>query len=320
LYSNKVKEDMMEKRRNRFETTDASTYQLLLDKAREMRKNPTEAEAVLWNYLSDNKMGVHFRRQHPVYGYIPDFVCLSEKIIIEIDGGYHFEGEQLEKDAERTRQLNEEGFIVLRFTNEEVLCDIDNTLEEITNILAHNKETIQTPLPSGGAGFRVGMGYDVHRLVEGRELWMGGIKIPFRRPSQPGGEGGGCWGLLGHSDADVLIHAICDAILGAANMRDIGYHWPDTSAETEGMDSKIILRKTIELIATKGYHLVNIDATICAERPKMNPHIPQMQQCMAQVIGCDPDLISIKATTTEKLGFTGREEGISAYAVALIEK
>ena len=241
---------MMEKRRNRFETTDASTYQLLLDKAREMRKNPTEAEAVLWNYLSDNKMGVHFRRQHPVYGYIPDFVCLSEKIIIEIDGGYHFEGEQLEKDAERTRQLNEEGFIVLRFTNEEVLCDIDNTLEEITNILAHNTDTIQTPLPSGGAGggFRVGMGYDVHRLVPDRELWMGGIKLEHE------------FGLLGHSDADVLIHAICDAILGAANMRDIGYHWPDTSAETEGMDSKIILKKTIELIATKGYQLVNIDA------------------------------------------------------------
>jgi 2-C-methyl-D-erythritol 2,4-cyclodiphosphate synthase len=310
LYSNKVKEDMMEKRRNRFETTDASTYQLLLDKAREMRKNPTEAEAVLWNYLSDNKMGVHFRRQHPVYGYIPDFVCLSEKIIIEIDGGYHFEGEQLEKDAERTRQLNEEGFIVLRFTNEEVLCDIDNTLEEITNILAHNTDTIQTPLPSGGAGggFRVGMGYDVHQLVKGRDLWMGGIKLEHEM------------GLLGHSDADVLIHAICDAILGAANMRDIGYHWPDTSAETEGMDSKIILKKTIELIATKGYHLVNIDATICAERPKMNPHIPEMQECMAHVIGCDPDQISIKATTTEKLGFTGRQEGISAYAVALIEK
>ena len=298
----------MEKRRNRFETTDASTYQLLLDKAREMRKNPTEAEAVLWNYLSDNKMGVHFRRQHPVYGYIPDFVCLSEKIIIEIDGGYHFEGEQLEKDAERTRQLNEEGFIVLRFTNEEVLCDIDNTLEEITNILTHNTDTIQTPLPSGGAGggFRVGMGYDVHQLVKGRDLWMGGIKLEHEL------------GLLGHSDADVLIHAICDAILGAANMRDIGYHWPDTSAETEGMDSKIILKKTIELIATKGYQLVNIDATICAERPKMNPHIPEMQQCMANIIGCDPDQISIKATTTEKLGFTGRQEGISAYAVALI--
>ena len=155
---------------------------------------------------------------------------------------------------------------------------------------------------------RVGMGYDVHRLVEGRELWMGGIRLDYEM------------GLLGHSDADVLIHAICDAVLGAANMRDIGYHWPDTSDETEGMDSKIILRKTIELIAAKGYRLVNIDATICAERPKMNPHILQMQQTMATVIGCDPDQISIKATTTEKLGFTGRQEGISAYAVALIEK
>ena len=152
------------------------------------------------------------------------------------------------------------------------------------------------------------MGYDVHRLVPGRELWMGGIKIDYEM------------GLLGHSDADVLIHAICDAILGAANMRDIGYHFPDTSAETEGMDSKVILAKTIALIATKGYRLVNIDATICAERPKMNPHIPQMQQTMADVIGCTPDAISIKATTTEKLGFTGRQEGISAYAVALIEQ
>ena len=155
---------------------------------------------------------------------------------------------------------------------------------------------------------RVGMGYDVHQLVSGCDLWMGGIKIEHTM------------GLLGHSDADVLIHAICDAILGAANMRDIGFHFPDTSSETEGMDSKIILRKTIELIATKGYRLVNIDATICAQRPKMNPHIPAMQQCMADVIGTDPDNISIKATTTERLGFTGREEGISAYAVALIEK
>ena len=155
---------------------------------------------------------------------------------------------------------------------------------------------------------RVGMGYDVHQLVEGRDLWMGGIKLEHTM------------GLLGHSDADVLIHAICDAILGAANMRDIGYHFPDTSAETDGMDSKIILKKTIELIASKGYRLGNIDATICAEKPKMNPHIPEMQQCMARVIGCDPDQISIKATTTEKLGFTGRQERISAYAVALIEK
>jgi 2-C-methyl-D-erythritol 2,4-cyclodiphosphate synthase len=136
---------------------------------------------------------------------------------------------------------------------------------------------------------------------------MGGIKIEHAK------------GLLGHSDADVLIHAICDALLGAANMRDIGYHFPDTSAETDGMDSKIILKKTVELIATKGYRVGNIDATICAERPKMNPHIPAMKECMAQVIGTDVDNISIKATTTEKLGFTGREEGISAYATVLIE-
>jgi 2-C-methyl-D-erythritol 2,4-cyclodiphosphate synthase len=137
---------------------------------------------------------------------------------------------------------------------------------------------------------------------------MGGIKLEHSK------------GLLGHSDADVLIHAICDALLGAANMRDIGYHFPDTSAETDGMDSKIILKKTIELIATKGYRLGNIDATICAERPKMNPHIPAMKECMAAVIGCDADDISIKATTTERLGFTGREEGISAYATVLIER
>ena len=152
------------------------------------------------------------------------------------------------------------------------------------------------------------MGFDVHRLVEGRELWIGGIRLEHQL------------GLLGHSDADVLIHAICDALLGAANMRDIGYHFPDTAAETDGIDSKVILRKTIELLASKGYRLGNIDATICAERPKMNPHIPQMQQTMAEVIGCSPDQISIKATTTERLGFTGREEGMSAYAVVLIEK
>lgn len=152
------------------------------------------------------------------------------------------------------------------------------------------------------------MGYDVHQLVAGRDLWLGGIKIEHEL------------GLLGHSDADVLLHAVCDAILGAANMRDIGYHFPDTAAETEGMDSKVILRKTIELVATKGYRLVNIDATVCAERPKLNPHVPAMQQCMAEVIGTDADNISIKATTTERLGFTGRQEGISAYAVALLEK
>ena len=155
---------------------------------------------------------------------------------------------------------------------------------------------------------RVGFGYDVHQLVEGRDLILGGIKIEHDK------------GLLGHSDADVLLHAVCDALLGAANMRDIGYHFPDTSADTLDIDSKIILRKTIDLLATKGYKVGNIDATICAERPKINPHVPAMKACMAQIIGCDEDDISIKATTTEKLGFTGREEGMAAYAVCLIEK
>lgn len=155
---------------------------------------------------------------------------------------------------------------------------------------------------------RVGLGFDVHRLVEGRALWLGGIRIEHTL------------GLLGHSDADVLIHAICDALLGAANMRDIGYHFPDTSADTLGVDSKILLRKTVELIATKGYSVVNIDATVCAERPKINPHVPAMKACLAEVMGIEEDRISIKATTTERLGFTGREEGMSAYAVALISR
>lgn len=155
---------------------------------------------------------------------------------------------------------------------------------------------------------RVGMGYDVHRLVPGRALWLGGIKIEHPL------------GLLGHSDADVLIHVICDALLGAANMRDIGYHFPDTAAETLDVDSKLLLRKTIDLIASKGYTVGNIDATICAERPKLNPHVPTMKACLAEVMGVDEEDISIKATTTEKLGFTGREEGISAYAVVLIHR
>lgn len=152
------------------------------------------------------------------------------------------------------------------------------------------------------------MGLDVHRLVEGRKLVLGGIVIPHSL------------GLLGHSDADVLIHAICDALLGAANMRDIGYHFPDTSDDTLDMDSKLILKQTMALIASKGYQLGNVDATICAERPKINPHVPAMKACLAQVMNCEEDQISIKATTTEKLGFTGREEGISAYATVLIMK
>lgn len=157
-------------------------------------------------------------------------------------------------------------------------------------------------------GIRIGFGFDVHKLVEGRALWMGGIKIEHSL------------GLLGHSDADVLLHAICDALLGAANMRDIGYHFPDTSADMKDIDSKILLKKTVELIGTKGYYVGNIDCTICAERPKMNPHIPAMKECIAEIMNTDVDNISIKATTTEKLGYTGREEGISAYATVLIFK
>lgn len=155
---------------------------------------------------------------------------------------------------------------------------------------------------------RVGFGYDVHQLVPGRELWLGGIKFEHEL------------GLLGHSDADVLIHAICDALLGAANMRDIGYHFPDTSNEFKNVDSKILLAKTVELIGTKGYSVGNIDAIVCAERPKLKARIPEMQQVLADVMHIDADEVSIKATTTEKLGFTGREEGIAAYATVLIEK
>jgi 2-C-methyl-D-erythritol 2,4-cyclodiphosphate synthase len=155
---------------------------------------------------------------------------------------------------------------------------------------------------------RVGFGYDVHKLVSGRELWLGGIRIDYSK------------GLLGHSDADVLIHAICDALLGAANLRDIGYQFPDTADSTLNIDSKILLRKTMDLVEKKGYHLVNIDATVCAEQPKLNPHIPDMKICLAKVLHVDEDDISLKATTTEHLGFTGRQEGISAYAVALLEK
>ena len=156
--------------------------------------------------------------------------------------------------------------------------------------------------------YRIGLGYDIHQLTTGRDLIIGGVKITHEK------------GLLGHSDADVLIHAICDALLGAANMRDIGYHFPDTAGEFENIDSKILLKKTVQLIATKGYRVGNIDATVCAERPKLNPHIPQMKQTLAAVMGVEEDDVSIKATTTEKLGFTGRQEGISAYATVLIER
>ena len=155
---------------------------------------------------------------------------------------------------------------------------------------------------------RVGFGFDVHQLVDGRDLWLGGVKLQHTK------------GLLGHSDADVLIHAICDALLGAANMRDIGYHFPDNAPEYKNIDSKLLLKRVVELISTKGYRVGNIDATVCAEQPKLNPHIPIMQQVLAALMGVEVDDVSIKATTTEKLGFTGREEGISAYATVLIEK
>lgn len=155
---------------------------------------------------------------------------------------------------------------------------------------------------------RVGFGFDVHRLVPDRELWLGGIKLEHEL------------GLLGHSDADVLIHAICDALLGAANMRDIGFHFPDNSGEFKNIDSKILLARTVKLIEEKGYTVGNIDATVCAERPKLKARIPEMQEVLAKVMGIDVNDVSIKATTTEKLGFTGREEGISAYATVLIEK
>lgn len=155
---------------------------------------------------------------------------------------------------------------------------------------------------------RVGFGYDVHRLAENRELWLGGIKIDHEK------------GLLGHSDADVLLHAICDALLGAANLRDIGFHFPDNASEYKDIDSKILLKRTLEVINEKGYKVGNIDATICAEKPKINPHIPKMQEVIADILNISLDDISIKATTSEKVGFVGREEGFTAYAVALIEK
>ena len=155
---------------------------------------------------------------------------------------------------------------------------------------------------------RVGFGFDVHQLVPNRELWLGGIQFEHDL------------GLLGHSDADVLIHAICDALLGAANMRDIGFHFPDNAGEFKNIDSKILLAKTVDLIDTKGYQVGNVDATVCAERPKLKARIPEMQEVLAKLMKVDVDDVSIKATTTEKLGFTGREEGISAYATVLIEK
>ena len=155
---------------------------------------------------------------------------------------------------------------------------------------------------------RVGFGYDVHRFAENRELWIGGIQLQHEK------------GLKGHSDADVLIHALCDALLGAANLRDIGFHFPDTDATFKNIDSKILLKKTMDLIRSHGYELGNADITVCAEKPKLNPFIPQMQSCLASVMNVEEEDLSIKATTSEKMGFVGREEGISVFATVLIIK
>lgn len=156
---------------------------------------------------------------------------------------------------------------------------------------------------------RIGFGYDVHQFTPNRPLWLGGIVVPSEQ------------GLLGHSDADVAIHALCDALLGAAAMRDIGYHFPDTKGnEYEGIDSKILLRRVMGMLRENGYELGNCDITVCAQAPKLNPHIPAMVECLAEVMSVEVSCINIKATTTEHLGFVGREEGMAAYAVALIEK
>ncbi len=155
---------------------------------------------------------------------------------------------------------------------------------------------------------RVGFGYDVHQLAEGEEFWLGGIEIPHTH------------GAVGHSDADVLIHVICDALLGAANMRDIGYHFSDQDPKFKGIDSKILLKEVMALIRSKGYEVGNIDSTICLQAPKVNPHIPAMKSCLSEVMSIDEEDISIKATTTEKLGFVGKKEGVAAYATVLIQK
>ena len=155
---------------------------------------------------------------------------------------------------------------------------------------------------------RVGLGYDVHRFAPGRELWLCGVKVPHTE------------GLAGHSDADVALHALCDALLGAASLRDIGYHFPDTDASFKDADSKLLLARVVELIGEKGYSVGNVDVTVCAQTPKLSPHIDRMRQTVAAILKVEPDDVGIKATTTEGLGFTGRKEGIAACATCLITK
>lgn len=156
--------------------------------------------------------------------------------------------------------------------------------------------------------YRIGFGIDFHQLVEGRDLWIGGVKIPHHL------------GAKGHSDADVLLHAICDALLGALSLGDIGVHFPDTDAAYRNIDSKILLAKTYELISSKGYCVVNVDSSLCLEAPKIKPFVPSMQSCIASILHITTDDVSVKATTTEKMGFVGREEGLVAYATVLLQK
>lgn len=156
--------------------------------------------------------------------------------------------------------------------------------------------------------FRIGFGIDFHQFAEGRDLWLGGVKIPHTK------------GAIGHSDADVLLHAICDAMLGALALGDIGFHFPDTSSEFKDIDSKILLKKSYELIKAKGYSIVNIDSTICLELPKIKPYVSNMQQTIAAIVNITEQDVSIKATTSEKMGFIGREEGLVAYATILLQK
>jgi 2-C-methyl-D-erythritol 2,4-cyclodiphosphate synthase len=159
-----------------------------------------------------------------------------------------------------------------------------------------------------GAGFRIGQGVDFHQLAEGRELWLGGVKIEHSK------------GAVGHSDADVLLHAICDAMLGAACLGDIGTHFPDTDQAYKNIDSKILLQRTVALIQEQGYTIVNIDSTLCLEKPKIKPYVPQMQETIAGICGLTTSDVSIKATTTERMGFVGREEGLVAYATVLLQR
>jgi 2-C-methyl-D-erythritol 2,4-cyclodiphosphate synthase len=160
----------------------------------------------------------------------------------------------------------------------------------------------------GTGGIRIGQGVDFHQLAEGRDLWLGGIKIEHSK------------GAVGHSDADVLLHAICDAILGAACLGDIGTHFPDTDQQYKNIDSKILLQQTVELVKQEGYTLINIDSTLCLEKPKIKPHVPQMQETIAAICGLTIKDVSIKATTTERMGFVGREEGLVAYATVLLQR